>query len=358
MTLIETNIFEVMDLALRFLIAVAFWWLLLYLWFKDKRDSQQEVEEEEETNLLKEIIKQLPDRLEIIQGKFNSLTESISTSYELKKAKEELLAEIRKIEKLLEDMRLDIFGLPSRVGVQVNTLLEEEREQKQREEEVRRTAEQSARQEQQQKRDGKRRERIEENKKRQEEMRQNLIARINDLSKQSDLFRISLLTNAIIKSLRDASQPTEEFEEKLSPYLHTASRVQALRRKLDNRDTASLISLEDNKNGLEGEVKSLEEDSNSLDKVPRASWFINLIQAANSHPDLKLTAIELKEILGLEEFTVAEGEEMPDDVDLEVLSTEGLGKTTIISKVIETGYRLKDKGKVLRKPKVKICLRN
>ncbi|MEK6409789.1 MAG: hypothetical protein AABN34_22925 [Acidobacteriota bacterium] len=180
--------------------------------------------------------------------------------------------------------------------------------------------------------------------------------KLDALLDQYHVSQVSTLVRPIIQDLEKASQSWEKFEKDFSPYLHVAKKIEELRGKLDGVESSQQIPLEEIQAGTEAELESLRSDLEALVRNHRPLWFVDLIEEAGRYPSLHEAAESLKEALDLEEIQISLGSELRDIEDVEVVGTEGMGRMALISEVVENGYRQKETGALLRKPKVKVTL--
>lgn len=191
-----------------------------------------------------------------------------------------------------------------------------------------------------------------------QDLREGFIKRLEELEKRDDLIEISNLTRKIIDQLRQASSDPSQLEKDFLPYLRMIPQVETLRQKLESFDGSSFLALEEKEKEIEEEFEFLETSHKNLSKYHSVAWFFDLLAAASQHASLRSETDELKRSLGLEDVLITPGTEPePQDMDkIEVETTEGYGPKTIISEVLENGYKLRGSGTILKKPRVKVRL--
>jgi hypothetical protein len=192
---------------------------------------------------------------------------------------------------------------------------------------------------------------------RKQELREGFLNRLEVLETQGDLIEISTLLKQIADELQPAASNSSQLE-KVSPYLRVASQVEKLKQKLESFEVSSFFDLDATEKEVEGEFGVLEISIKSLSDYHSARWFFDLLAEAAQYPTLRSKMEDLKRLLNLEEVEIIPGTEPePQDMDkIEVEVTEGYGSRTIISEVLENGYRLKESGTILKKPRVKVRL--
>jgi hypothetical protein len=194
--------------------------------------------------------------------------------------------------------------------------------------------------------------------KKKEELRTDFIKRLNDLSKSSKLIQISTLARHMTNELKTASNGSLQFEKGLPPYLQLASKVEEVKKKLESIDGSSHLALQEANKQMRDEFELLEKLYESLSRYHNETLFIDLLEEAARHPNLFTRTEDLKKLLDLEEVKITPGTEPDPQIldEIEVEATEGYGTRTIISEVLENGYRLKESGTILKKPRVKVRL--
>jgi hypothetical protein len=193
------------------------------------------------------------------------------------------------------------------------------------------------------------------------------VERLGPLSESPELVEIAVLTNKIIEELRAKSAVTEEYQTRFSPYIRAAIKAKNFQEKYKQFNTDSQIFdfSSDTAQIAEGnitialmkmELKSVQRVFEGLKKYHRAGWFIDLLEETRRVPKVSADADRLKDLLGFEDVIVNPGMNIEEFSELEVVKVEGLGRKSVINEVLANGYRSRETGIVIKKPKVKVRL--
>jgi hypothetical protein len=262
-----------------------------------------------------------------VNGCMNTLTQLEASMAQI----QEELSEVRQTCVDVSD-RLNLFS-DSLKAVLVNVLREEK--QKERESEEQRQLEEQEQREQQVRL-------------RHEEIVRGAREHFENLTKEAEILQIATATRDLLQELSD-TQP--DLGKNFPDYVVAADKAEALERAFAD---PNLLSSTNGGERLEAEITALAELVSDLAHCHRPAWFTSLLDQASKHPQLQLKADELRSLLKLEEVWVEPGSAPADLSEMDVVDSNGLGKTPVISEVLEHGYRLSDTGVVVRRPKVRV----
>jgi hypothetical protein len=250
----------------------------------------------------------------------------------------------------LSKINQGMLNLPAIVQDAVGRYFEEERRrseeaQRQREEQFRREREEA---------ESQRRDEVERKK---QGLRNDFRQRLEDLRK-SDLVQTSLVTSQIANSLKQDSPEPLGFEDLLPPYLRLLTAEKGVYQELSRPDLFADDDLDGATQRMESRFKEVEAAREDLERKHKPAWLVDLLEKARGHHHLEERAQRLKELLNLEDVPVDVGTELEARHmdDLEVVEARGYGKRKIVSEVLGNGYRLKETGAVVRKPRVVVSL--
>jgi len=200
--------------------------------------------------------------------------------------------------------------------------------------------------------------RIEQDRRNKREAARDQIARRLDLGSNSNIFRVSALTKELLKNLKAAAGNSSHLEKNFARYLDVATKADELSSKLNSFDDVPQHYLDDPRHGIETELELFEESIESLAKAHRVVWFTSLLEEACRYAVLESQTDALRQLLNLELIEVVPGTTHLELQDFEVVSTDGMGRNSIISEVLENGYRSTESGALVKKPKVRVRLQD
>ena len=148
---------------------------------------------------------------------------------------------------------------------------------------------------------------------------------------------IAFLVRDVIRCLPQQQQP--KFRRDFGNYLTFIERAEAVRQRV----VPSMFE-------LFPQVTALQDDLRSLHNHHNSRYFLDLIDSARASriPEVVL----LQKHLGIEDMSIAPWTEIWAFTDIHVDRIEGAGNHCFVKEVLSTGYRLKETGEVLRKPRV------
>jgi hypothetical protein len=309
---------------------------------KESENVAAAITEEEGFTSLEETPGTLNKNLALIVNRLDQFEEGIQILRIARPQIESLADRMTKLEEEVSKVASGLDGLNASIRADLKTYFEELAIARKEEETRRKQHEERARQE------------LLKNTR--EVLHFRLSERLNKLYEHSNVLRVSLLTDEIISELRAGSEITPPPEKVLYPYLEVSDQTRKLTGKLDHFDELPQLYLDDKEQGIEAEFELFERSIDKLEKAHRVVWFTNLLEEVRRHAGLELKADQLRGLLNLELVDVVLGSTPHDLQDFEVVSADGMGRQSVISEVLENGYRLKDGGAIVKKPKVKVRL--
>lgn len=247
------------------------------------------------------------------------------------------------IQEFLSQIARDVQDIPAIAATQIRSYLDQEARRRV-DEESKRQKDEAATKEEELRRANK-------------NLHDNFMKRFSAISGPSTMFRISLLTGQILKSLDGESTRKERLARTFAAYTNVVEQAGSLKEKLDSFNiTGSTTSVTDHQNLIGEELRSLEKAIKDLSEAHRPVWFVSLMEEARRDRSLEGNINELRSLLGLEEVIVIPGDEVRGLDELDVVGAEGAGSKRVVSELVERGYRERDTGVVICKPKVKVRL--
>lgn len=250
----------------------------------------------------------------------------------------------------LSSINQAVLGIPVAVRAAVGGYFEEEQRRKEEQQRLREEQFKRARDE-----EAKRRQDEAEQRKR--ELHKRFIDRLAELH-TSDLMQTSLLTKRIADGLNNDQSEPARFEDLLPPYTRLIAAADDVRRELSRPDFFSGDDLDGAAARAEGKFKEVEAAREDLERKHKPLCLVDLLEKASGYQGLEESANNLRELLNLEEVPVSVGTEPEAQQmeELDVVARKGHGGRIIISEVLDKGYRLKETGAVVRKPRVVVSL--
>lgn len=169
---------------------------------------------------------------------------------------------------------------------------------------------------------------------------------------ESKVCRISTLVADISKALAAQSALTNGCEKAVRPYLDMDSKVKDVAGKIEQLNPA----IEDANETVHGLLESLSQAVENLNDRHRPAWCVGLLDLARKSLPTETQSKDLTNLLGLEEVQVTPGTDLNDYNSLcpEIVESDGDGSKSVITELVEVGYRNKETGTVLKPPKVKV----
>ena len=173
-----------------------------------------------------------------------------------------------------------------------------------------------------------------------------------DRSPRHDLIRISELVMQIYEELRRGSKDTDSFANMITPYRLVASAAQSIKGDAKQDSPGAAMRREESRPS----IKALEGRVSELHRYHRAARVIGLIESARLRKVLQDEVEQLKVLLNIEEIAIVLGNELLDykNLNLEVVDCEGDGIKSVISEIVEPGYRNRVNGVVIKQPRVRV----
>jgi len=166
-----------------------------------------------------------------------------------------------------------------------------------------------------------------------------------------DLVQISELVMKIYEELRRGSEDADRFANVITPYRLVATLTERIREYPNLESPGEIHS-----GGVDVLATHLKGCLSNLDRYHRAARVVGIVEGARRGNILREEVERLKALLDIEEIDVVQGEELQNykDLNLEVASSEGDGVRTVISEVVERGYKSRTTGAVLKQPRVRV----
>ena len=164
--------------------------------------------------------------------------------------------------------------------------------------------------------------------------------------------RISALVANVSEGLAAQSVLTSGCKKAINPYLELASKVKEVAVIIRQLDPA----IEDTCDNADAALGSLAPAIEDLHQRHRPAWCMALLDLARRSPEVEAQSKHLANLLGLEEVRVTLGSDLRDynSLNPEIVDTDGDGSKSVITELVEVGYKNKETGVVLKPPKVKV----